>query len=123
MEQTELANVIEDGVRYKNGGEIIAPQTVKVTGTGSTQYAYAKIDGEIFTSATTKTVAKGDIVELYIGADGGFTSNCNIVVDGVEVKLGVGTYQFVVDSDCTIALNLGSVSGAVSFGYIVVTTT
>ena len=82
-----------------------------------------KSTGEIFTSATTKTVAKGDIVELYIGADSGFTSNCNIVVDGVEVKLGVGTYQFVVDSDCTIALNLRSVSGAVSFGYIVVTTT
>ena len=34
-EQTDLANVIEDGVRYQNGGEVIPPyQTITVTGSG-----------------------------------------------------------------------------------------
>ena len=35
IEQTDLANVIEDGVRYQNGGEYVSPyKTVTVTGSG-----------------------------------------------------------------------------------------
>ena len=35
VEQTELANVIEDGVRYQNGGEYVPPvKTVTITGQG-----------------------------------------------------------------------------------------
>ena len=35
VEQTDLANVIEDGVRYQNGGEYVSPyKTVTVTGQG-----------------------------------------------------------------------------------------
>lgn len=46
VEQTDLANVIEDGVRYKNGGEYVNPyKTVTITGYGYSSTCEVTING------------------------------------------------------------------------------
>ena len=69
VEQTDLANVIEDGVRYQNGGEYVSPyKTVTVTGSGEDSEGYfhssVSIGGIQYKSATTLQVEPGTVVTI-----------------------------------------------------------
>lgn len=104
VEQTELANVIEDGVRYQNGGEYV-PQTrtVTVTGTGNSNSCYLTINGKKVYSAGVYHITSGDEIECFL--DALFSS---VILNGETVMSKPGTYTYPVTSDCSIALSSSS---------------
>lgn len=104
VEQTELANVIEDGVRYQNGGEYVSPyKTVTVTGSGEDSGGYfhssVSIGGIQYKSATTLQVEPGTVVTIN-------TYQHAIYLNGVLVAAQAmfNTYEHTVTSDCSINL-------------------
>lgn len=105
VEQTDLANVIEDGVRYQNGGEYVSPyKTVTVTGSGEDSKGYfhssVSIGGIQYKSATTLQVEPGTVVTIK-------TSQHAIYLNGVLVAAAetvFTTYEHTVTSDCSINL-------------------
>lgn len=103
VEQTELANVVEDGVRYKNGGEYVAPRTVTITGTGDSGYCYAIINGVKYFAPATVQADVGTVISATVSSRG--SSGTGIVVDGSTVVLGTGSYEYVVTDDCTVTLD------------------
>lgn len=101
VEQTELANVIEDGVRYKNGGEYVSKtRTVTVTGTGNSNYCYITINGNKVYSAGVYHITSGDEIECFLDA---FISS--VILNGETVMSKPGTYTYTVTSDCSIVLS------------------
>lgn len=104
VEQTDLANVIEDGVRYQNGGEYVSPyKTVTVTGSGEDSEGYfhssVSIGGIQYQSATTLQVEPGTVVTIK-------TYQHAIYLNGVLVAAQpmFNTYEHTVTSDCSINL-------------------
>lgn len=104
VEQTDLANVIEDGVRYQNGGEYVSPyKTVTVTGSGEDSEGYfhssVSIGGIQYQSATTLQVEPGTVVTIK-------TYQHAIYLNGVLVAAQTmfPTYEHTVTSDCSINL-------------------
>ena len=104
VEQTDLANVIEDGVRYQNGGEYVSPyKTVTVTGSGEDSEGYfhssVSIGGIQYKSATTLQVEPGTVVTIN-------TYQHAIYLNGVLVaaQTTFPTYEHTVTSDCSINL-------------------
>ena len=104
VEQTELANVIEDGVRYQNGGEYVSPvKTVTITGSGEDSEGYfhssVSIGGIQYKSATTLQVEPGTVVTIK-------TYQHAIYLNGVLVAAQpmFNTYEHTVTSDCSINL-------------------
>lgn len=104
VEQTDLANVIEDGVRYQNGGEYVSPyKTVTVTGSGEDSEGYfhssVSIGGIQYNSATTLQVEPGTVVTIK-------TYQHDIYLNGVLVAAQTmfPTYEHTVTSDCSINL-------------------
>ena len=104
VEQTDLANVIEDGVRYQNGGEYVSPyKTVTVTGSGEDSEGYfhssVSIGGIQYKSATTLQVEPGTVVTIK-------TYQHAIYLNGVLVAAQpmFNTYEHTVTSDCSINL-------------------
>ena len=104
VEQTDLANVIEDGVRYQNGGEYVSPyKTVTVTGSGEDSEGYfhssVSIGGIQYKSATTLQVEPGTVVTIK-------TYQHAIYLNGVLVAAQTmfPTYEHTVTSDCSINL-------------------
>ena len=104
VEQTDLANVIEDGVRYQNGGEYVSPyKTVTVTGSGEDSEGYfhssVSIGGIQYKSATTLQVEPGTVVTIT-------TYQHAIYLNGVLVAAQTmfPTYEHTVTSDCSINL-------------------
>ena len=104
VEQTDLANVIEDGVRYQNGGEYVSPyKTVTVTGSGENSEGYfhssVSIGGIQYKSATTLQVEPGTVVTIK-------TYRHAIYLNGVLVASQpmLNTYEHTVTSDCSINL-------------------
>ena len=104
VEQTDLANVIEDGVRYQNGGEYVSPyKTVTVTGSGEDSEGYfhssVSIGGIQYKSATTLQVEPGTVVTIN-------TYQHAIYLNGVLVSAQTmfATYEHTVTSDCSINL-------------------
>ena len=104
VEQTDLANVIEDGVRYQNGGEYVSPyKTVTVTGRGEDSEGYfhssVGIGGIEYKSATTLQVEPGTVVTIN-------TYQHAIYLNGVLVAAQpmFNTYEHTVTSDCSINL-------------------
>ena len=104
VEQTDLANVIEDGVRYQNGGEYVSPyKTVTVTGSGEDSEGYfhssVSIGGIQYKSATTLQVEPGTVVTIN-------TYQHAINLNGVLVAAQTmfPTYEHTVTSDCSINL-------------------
>lgn len=104
VEQTDLANVIEDGVRYQNGGEYVSPyKTVTVTGSGEDSEGYfhssVSIGGIRYKSATTLQVEPGTVVTIN-------TYQHAIYLNGVLVaaQTTFPTYEHTVTSDCSINL-------------------
>lgn len=103
VEQTDLANVIEDGVRYKNGREIISPyKTVTITGSGNANSCYVTINGVKYTSATTLEVDSGTVIGATVGA--GYYG-ASVSLNGTTVQNGAGTYNHTVNAPCTINLS------------------
>ena len=103
VEQTELASVIEDGVRYKNGGEIVSPyKTVTITGSGSSSWCYVTINGTKYTSAASVKVESGATVQITVGGD--VAKYCYVSLDGTNVLSGSGTYTYTVTEDCSMKL-------------------
>lgn len=104
VEQTDLANVIEDGVRYQNGGEYVSPyKTVTVTGSGEDSkgsfHSSVSIGGIQYKSATTLQVEPGTVVTIK-------TYQHAIYLNGVLVAAQTmfPTYEHTVTSDCSINL-------------------
>ena len=104
VEQTDLANVIEDGVRYQNGGEYVSPyKTVTVTGSGEDSEGYfhssVSIGGISYQSATTLEVEPGTVATIK-------TYQHAIYLNGVLVaeQTMFPTYEHTVTSDCSINL-------------------
>ncbi len=104
VEQTDLANVIEDGVRYQNGVEYVSPyKTVTVTGSGEDSEGYfhssVSIGGIQYKSATTLQVEPGTVVTIK-------TYQHAIYLNGVLVAAQTmfPTYEHTVTSDCSINL-------------------
>ena len=90
VEQTELANVIEDGVRYQNGGEIesTGPKAIPVTitGTGSAKYCFATINGTEYASAASGIeVMPGDTVRFTVMGD---PTTTYVTINGTKVQTG-----------------------------------
>lgn len=108
VEQEELANVIEDGVRYKNGGEYVAPKkTVTIKGTGDSSSGYVTINGTKYTSAATVRVEGGTTVGITLDCTM-YNLMCKVTLNGTVVHenstTNAETYYHIVDSDCTITL-------------------
>ena len=101
VEQTELANVIEDGVRYQNGGEYVSQtRTVTVTGTGNSNSCYLTINGNKVYSAGVYDIPSGDRVDCFVNA-----RSCMVKLNGETVMSTSGTYTYTVTSDCSIDLS------------------
>ena len=104
VEQTDLASVVPDNVRYQNGGEYVSPyKTVTVTGSGEDSEGYfhssVSIGGIEYKSATTLQVEPGTVVTIK-------TYQHAIYLNGVLVAAQAmfPTYEHTVTSDCSINL-------------------
>ena len=104
VEQTDLANVIDDGVRYQNGGEYVSPyKTVTITGSGEDSKGYfhssVSIGGIQYKNATTLQVEPGTVVTIK-------TYQHAIYLNGVLVAAQTmfPTYEHTVTSNCSITL-------------------
>lgn len=104
VEQTDLASVIPDNVRYQNGGEYVSPyKTVTITGSGEDSAGYfhssVSIGGIEYKSATTLQVEPGTVVTIK-------TYQHAIYLNGVLVAAQTmfPTYEHTVTSDCSINL-------------------
>lgn len=104
VEQTDLASVIPDNVRYQNGGEYVSPyKTVTITGSGEDSEGYfhslVSIGGIQYKSATTLQVEPGTVVTIN-------TYQHAIYLNGVLVAAQTmfPTYEHTVTSDCSINL-------------------
>ncbi len=125
VEPESLANVIEDGVKYQNGGEIISPKkTVTITGAGvstTNTECYVEIGGVKHTSATTVEVQPGTTMRCY-----GYGSKVNITLNGAQVGTAVGgnssrqEYTHTVNEKCTV--NLAYTTGVTASSTITITT-
>lgn len=104
VEQSDLANVVEDGVRYKNGGEIESPnKTVSIFGAGHQTYAYATINGTKYTSDTRVSVPVGTLVTVTVSdsIDGSYGE---VYVDDITNVVGT-QYSFYVTENTAVSLN------------------
>ena len=104
VEQTDLASVVPDNVRYQNGGEYVSPnKTVTITGSGEDSKGYfhssVSIGGIQYKSATTLQVEPGTVVTIK-------TYQHAIYLNGVLVAAQpmFNTYEHTVTSDCSINL-------------------
>lgn len=109
VEQTELSGVVDDGVRYQNGGEIISPKkTVTITGSGDATYAYVTINGTNYTTATTVEVDTGDEISITVYGNGSSYPGY-VTLNGETVLNTSGQYTHTVDSACTVRLSVAEV--------------
>lgn len=105
VEQTDLANVIEDGVRYKNGGEYVNPyKTVTITGDGYSSTCEVTINGVKYTSGAKVSALKNTIITLRVWGTSSLPGK--IIIDGMKVseESGFVTYNYTVTEN--IVLNL-----------------
>ena len=133
VEQTELSSVVEDGVRYVNGGEIISPyKTITVTGSGVAIYldqtypiARLEINGEKISSAGSYQVEPGTVVDFYAAplfyeyGTGTITLNGNSVGQSGDQKSV--SYQHTVTENITVELSVTG-SDESSVGHIDINT-
>lgn len=133
VEQTDLANVIEDGVRYQNGGEIEStapkPISVTITGTGHGSRCFATINGTTYAGAASNIeVYPGDSITFGVYSSSQSSSTAGVVsIDGtnvVSVNGGFKSYQWVVPNGVdTISVAFAYYNGLNVYGTITVTTT
>lgn len=123
VEQTDLASVIPDNVRYQNGGEYVSPyKTVTITGSGHSTYAYVTINGTKYISPATVSVPNGTVMTCTVSDQYQGYPECYISVDGVKVlEHAIGSYNHTVTTSCAVALDVVQSNG-LSYGYITITT-
>lgn len=123
VEQTELSSVVEDGVRYQDGGEYVSPnKTVTITGSGDSSYAYVTINGTKYISPATVSVPIGTVMTCTVSDQYFNDQYCYISVDGVKVlENAIGSYNHTVTTSCAVTLVVTQSNGA-SYGYIEITT-
>ena len=93
--------MIEDGVRYQNGGEYVNPiKTVTVTGSGDKNYCYLTINGNKVYSAGVYHITSGDEIECFLDAIISI-----VILNGETVMSKPGKYTYTVTSDCSIAFS------------------
>ena len=102
VEQTDLANVIEDGVRYRSGGEYVPPiKTVTITGRGLTYGGNTLlgvvINGVTYTQPATIEVDAGTVIQVHAG---------EVYLNGVVVPSHGSIYSHTVNENCTINLEV-----------------
>lgn len=78
---------------------IVFTKTVALTGAFSSSYGYVTIGGTKYYSSGSHAVPIGS--QIGITVDG--SSSCEITLNGVAVKSGTGTYNYTVNTDCSIA--------------------
>lgn len=104
VEQTDLANVIEDGVRYQNGGQYVPPvKTVTITGQGlvfdGNTLLGVVINGVAYAQPATVEVDAGTVIQVISAGD--------VYLNGVVVVAGgESTYSHTVNENCTINLEV-----------------
>ena len=111
VEQTELSGVVEDGVRYANGGEYVDPvqkRTVTITGTGdnststSAAECYVQINGVKYVSPTTVEVDSGTTMLCYA-----YAASQTITLNGSNVGSGTPKqYTHTINDNCNVALSV-----------------
>lgn len=131
VEQTDLANVIEENVMFQNGGEYIAPAkpaAVTITGTGNATYCYATINGTKYNSATSNIeVMPGDVITFGVNGRSS-TYYGRITIDGTQAlnvtNNTTQTYNWTVpDGVRTISIAMEYNSSTYQrYGRITVTT-
>lgn len=133
VEQTDLASVVPDNVRYQNGGEFIPPyKTITVTGSGDAIYngqtytvAGLEINGEKISSAGSYQVDPGTVVDFlatplyYAYGTGTITLNGNSV--GQSGDNNSVSYQHTVTENLAVKLSVTG-SQVASVGHIDITT-
>ena len=106
VEQTDLANVIEDGVRYQNGGEIIPPNpVVNIIGTGHSTNCYATINGVKYTSGAKVSVEPGTVITLTMKGSSSSSMPGAVFVDDPSQPVQDGTsvtYNHTVTNNIVI---------------------
>ena len=103
VEQTDLANVIEDGVRYQNGGEYVSPyKTVTITGQGlinsGDTVLGVVINGVTYTKPATVEVDAGTVIQVHAASE--------VYLNGVVVSRNGSIYSHTVNENCTINLEI-----------------
>ena len=105
VEQTDLANVIEDGVRYQNGGEYVPPNpVVNIVGTGNSSNCYVTINGVKYTSGAKVSVEPGTVITLVMKGSSDSLPGAVFVDDGSQpVQYGTSvTYNHTVTNNSVI---------------------
>lgn len=102
VEQTDLASVVPDNVRYQNGGEYVSPnKTVTITGKGliigGNTFLGVVINGVTYTQPATVEVDAGTVIQVL--SVGEVYLNGSVVVAG-----GESIYSHTVNENCTINL-------------------
>lgn len=103
VEQTDLANVIEDGARYKNGGEYVPPiKTVTITGKGwiysGNTFLGVVINGVTYAQPATVEVDAGTVIQVHAASE--------VYLNGVVVSRNGSIYSHTVNENCTINLEI-----------------
>ena len=104
VEQTDLASVVPDNVRYQNGGEYVSPnKTVTITGQGwinsGNTFLGVVINGVTYTQPATVEVDAGTVIQVL--SVGEVYLNGSVVVAG-----GESIYSHTVNENCTINLEI-----------------
>lgn len=105
VEQTDLANVVDQTKRLVNGGEYVAPVVVTIGGSFYYEYSWVKVNGNRYTSAASVEVEPGTEVQIYTSsAFASLRSSCGVKLNGTAVLSGAGTYTHIADRNCTITM-------------------
>ena len=103
VEQTDLANVIDDGVRYRSGGEYVPPiKTVTITGQGwiysGNTFLGVVINGVTYAQPATIEVDAGTVIQVHAASE--------VYLNGVVVSRNGSIYSHTVNENCTINLEI-----------------
>ena len=101
VEQTDLASVVPDNVRYQNGGEYVSPnKTVTITGQGwiysGNTFLGVVINGVTYAQPATVEVDAGTVIQVHAASA--------VYLNGVVVSMHGSIYSHTVNENCTINL-------------------
>lgn len=123
VEQTELANVVDQTKRLVNGGEC---KTVTFEGNGSS-YASVIIGETTYNSPGSVSVLPGTVIKAVVQGNSTSVTSCAVIVDGVQVvgNTSSGSYEYIVTDDCTVKFTSGyqgSMDSGLIYGKVDITT-
>ena len=78
---------------------------VSYSGSFRQYYSYVTVNGVQHLSAGSEKVKAGSTISVYVGATTStYLNYCNVKVNGTTVKTGYGSYDHVVNKDCTVVM-------------------